>query len=520
MFGLARDAADLAVHLVIAETVDDVAAGFLEALRPLDVVRLVEAGAQLEQRRDLLAVFRGGDQRLGQVRLAGQAVQGDFDGDDARVVCGLAQKLHEGVHRLVGVGQEHLALGNLADDGAGAVQARRPLRRERRVDQARAGLLVKLAAQAPGEGHVERNGGHIGLMRLQAKALKHKFLQHARQRALGFQAHRGQTAALLQDALHVLAVILVRLVGAFRGVEVGVARDADDVGVLDRVHAEHFGGNHFHGMLEQDELEALARQLDDARGLARHGQDADGDALGAEVLGLFCDVRSGLRGLFRLVGLLALVLLLRLLRAYFLVKAHDDVERPVFQVGEGVARIDDLRRQERHDVDARVVGQKRALLVVEVGRAQMLHLVLRKLLAHVGVGALLHGVELVAALVDGGELLGGRHARLRVEHLLLQKRQVGQAADAHHEELLQVRPEDADEVEALEQGNARIGALVEHALVEGEPGQLAVLHVRGLQCGGWGGFFHGVPLLGIGAMRVHGMRGWFAPRRGVRVARR
>ena len=97
--------------------------------------------------------------------------------------------------------------------------------------------------------------------------------------------------------------------------------------------------------------------------------------------------------------------------------------------------------------------------------------------AYLGVGLLLHGIQLVAALVDGGELLGRRHARLRIEDLLLQKRQVGQAAHAHHEELLEVGPEDADEVQPLEQRDGLISALVEHALVEREPRQLAVLHV-------------------------------------------
>ena len=65
--GLAGDAADLAVHLVVAETVDDVASGLLESLRPFDVVALVEAGAQLEQRGDLLAVLGGVDERLGEM---------------------------------------------------------------------------------------------------------------------------------------------------------------------------------------------------------------------------------------------------------------------------------------------------------------------------------------------------------------------------------------------------------------------------------------------------------------------
>ena len=124
--------------------------------------------------------------------------------------------------------------------------------------------------------------------------------------------------------------------------------------MLDGVHAEHLGGGHLHRVLEQDELEALARQLDDAGALARHGQDAHGDALGAQVLA-FLGGRMDFRGLdgFAVLGL---VLLLGFLRAHFLVKAHDDVERPVLQVGEGVTRIDDLRGQERHDVGCRVVG--------------------------------------------------------------------------------------------------------------------------------------------------------------------
>ena len=480
------------MHLVVAEAVDDVAAGLLEALRPLDVVRLVEAGAQLEQRCDLLAGLGGGDERFGQVRLARQAVQRDLDGDDGGVCRGLAQQLHERVHGLVGVAEQHLALADLLDDGAVAVKACRPLRGERGVGQRHALLLGQIASKAPGPAHVERHAGNVGLMRLEVQAIEQKLLQHAGKRALGLQAHRGQAAALLQDALHVLAIILVGLVGVLRGVQVGVARDAQDVGVLDCVHAEHLGGGHLHRVLEQDELEALARQLDDAGALARHGQDAHGDALGAQVLA-FLRGRMDFRGLdgFAVLGL---VLLLGFLRAHFLVKAHDDVERPVLQVGEGVARIDDLRGQERHDVGCRVVGQEGALLVVEIGGAQVAHAVRGQGLAHLGVGLLLHGVQLVAALMDGGELLGRRHARLRVEDLLLQKRQVGQAAHAHHEELLEVGPEDADEVQPLEQRDGLVGALVEHALVEREPRQLAVLHVGSgsyMRCG----FvcFHGVP---------------------------
>ena len=65
LVGLTRDAAYLRVHLEVAEAVDDVASRLFEALRPFDVVALVEAGAQLEQRGHLLAVLGCRDERLG-----------------------------------------------------------------------------------------------------------------------------------------------------------------------------------------------------------------------------------------------------------------------------------------------------------------------------------------------------------------------------------------------------------------------------------------------------------------------
>ena len=54
---MACDGADLRVNLEVVETVDYVGASLLKALRPLDVVGLVEAGAQFEQRGNFLADF-------------------------------------------------------------------------------------------------------------------------------------------------------------------------------------------------------------------------------------------------------------------------------------------------------------------------------------------------------------------------------------------------------------------------------------------------------------------------------
>ena len=264
-----RYAADLGMHLVVVEAVDYMAPGLLEALRPFDVVALVEPCAQLEQRHHLLAVFGGSDKRLGKLRLAGQTVQGNLNGYDVGVDGRFLQQLHERVHGLVGIRQQDVALAYLVHYAPRALELGRPGRREGRVGQLRALLLGKMVAQAPGEAEVQRDDGVVHLAALQAELLQHHLLDHRRQRALAFQAHRRQACALLQQALHVLAVVFVLLVARLVCVDVGVARNADHVGVLNLVHREDFRREHLDGVLQQDELEATARQLDYALALVR-----------------------------------------------------------------------------------------------------------------------------------------------------------------------------------------------------------------------------------------------------------
>ena len=89
-------------------------------------------------------------------------------------------------------------------------------------------------------------------MRLEVQAIEQKLLQHAGKRALGLQAHRGQAAALLQDALHMAAEVLVVFVGLFGRIEVGVARDLNHIGVFHRIHLENFVGDHLERVFEQN----------------------------------------------------------------------------------------------------------------------------------------------------------------------------------------------------------------------------------------------------------------------------
>ena len=208
-------------------------------------------------------------------------------------------------------------------------------------------------------------------MLLQVQAIEQQWLEGVGELALALEAHRSQARALLQDALHVLAVILVVLVGRLRCVDVGVARDADDVGMLHGVHGKYLFSDHFHHMLKQDEGKTIARQLHNARALARQGDEAEHGSLGADVL------RKGgvLRGFFRRLPLAFLAFLsLLLVLAFclvlgvvgFFVETHDDVERAVFEMREGVAGIDDLRGEERCHVGFGVFCQVGALLIGEL----------------------------------------------------------------------------------------------------------------------------------------------------------
>ena len=464
-FAAARDGADLRVHLVIVEAVDDVASGLLKALGPLDVVALVETRAQLEQRGHVFAVFGRGNKGLSQARLACQAVQRDFDAHDIGVDGGFLEQLHERVHSFIRVREQHVAAKHLVGDALFARKRCGPLRACRFVHERLGNRLGGLAHKGERVTHVERHANGVGLLLLQAELFAQEFIGGVRQWALAFEANGGQAAALFQDALHMAAEVLVVFVGFFGRIEIGVARDLNHVGVFHRVHLEDFVGDHFERVLEQDErvFAVFARELDHARAVARHGDDAH-----EHVFGRF-GVRGFALGLGGIFG--------QRFGFGFLIEAHGDIQRAVFQVGEWVRCVDDLGRYERQHVAVQVIHEfavlgGRELVGVELVDARVVEQVAR--LAEIFGG---DGREFAHARIHGVELFARRHAGLRVEHDFFRQLKVGKAADAHHEEFLQVAAPNGDEFQALEQGDVRVDGLVEHALVELEPRKLAVLHV-------------------------------------------
>ena len=88
---LAGDQAELGVNLVVAQAIDDGAAGLLQHGGIVDVALLVKAGAQLQHAQHVLALFGGVGQRGGNLAVVGQAVERDLDREDARVFARLIQ---------------------------------------------------------------------------------------------------------------------------------------------------------------------------------------------------------------------------------------------------------------------------------------------------------------------------------------------------------------------------------------------------------------------------------------------
>jgi len=140
----------------------------------------------------------------------------------------------------------------------------------------------------------------------------------------------------------------------------------------------------------------------------------------------------------------------------------------------GMARVERDGRQYRKDVAAEVLGDVVVPLGRELRRREQPHARAVEVGEHVAEQRpVLPSSHLVAAVRHRRELLAGAQgvgpALLHMTGELLLE-----AGDADHEEFVEVRAGDGEELQPLQGGDARIEALLEHALVEGQPRELAI----------------------------------------------
>ena len=321
--------------------------------------------------------------------------------------------------------------------------------------------------------HVDRPAQRVDVLLAHAQAADDE-VAHRRPHRLGqFEAHDAGHPPLAQLLLdhrqQVVGVLLVHL-------DVGVARDAEQV-VLQHAHAG------------KQRLQVAADHA-----LQRH-EAAFGPAVAA---GVVDGQRHPPRQVFRqLDPHEAPLARARLLdhHAQRLAQVADERER--------VAGVDRQRRQDREDVAAEEVVRRRLVGVAELGVAADAHAVLFQGRVQLLVPAADLAVQQRADLgVDQIELLGRRQAVHRP------RRDAGgglalEAADALHEELVEVAGEDRQKFDPLQQRHLVVLGQFQDAAVEVEPADLAVEEQRVADVGGR----HGAEGVGGGAGEGRRIRG-------------
>jgi len=214
------------------EAVDDVDARLLEFAGPLDVVGLVEAGHELDQRRHLLARERGVDERAHDGRIAARAVERLLDREHLGIARRLLDELHHRRERVVGMMQHQVPFADRVEDPLARRERRAVRRHKRRILQVRPVDHLVETHQAE---QVERPLQPDRLLLAEREVPAQLRAQRRIHAFLDFEPHGRAAPQVAQLFLDLLEQVLRLLVV---DVEVAVARDAERVGVAHDVAGE------------------------------------------------------------------------------------------------------------------------------------------------------------------------------------------------------------------------------------------------------------------------------------------
>ncbi len=162
-----------------------------------------------------------------------------------------------------------------------------------------------------------------------------------------------------------------------------------------------------------------------------------------------------------------------------------EVQGEIREERERMAGIHGERREDRQDVATKVHARRLALSLGEVGPRENRDAGRRELRQEVVHEA--GNLSRFHSLDSGPNAREGVHGRQAVVRGLddLRGELVEKSRNADHEEFVEVRLADREELQAFEERPALVVSLLDHALVEGEPGELPVQQrQRGRRRGG------------------------------------
>ena len=437
---LAHDHGHLGVGLESGHTIDDIDAGFAELAGPFDVGGFVEAGFQLDGDDDLFAGARGLDEERDEWGVGAGAVKRLLDGEHLRVLGGLADEVEDGLKAVIRMMQQDVAFADVekdvvflseADDGDGG----------------EAFVFEVRAVEFGGDGHepheVERPIDAVDVLFFEVE----DFAEAADEffgDVLHFEAD-GVAAVELAEfvfdgAQEVAGFFLV-------DVEVAVARDAEHVGAMDFDAVEEAADMGLHEVAEEDEVLAVAVFFGEGQEAREDARDLHDGEIGGEVFALQFD---------------------------------EEVEAFVEELREGVRGVDGQRGEDGEDFAFEVVVEVGARGRFDVG----VTVEADAFGGEAGADFLTPASVLVCdetadAMGDGGELLCGGKA-VGSGGLRAGLHDLFEPGHADLEEFVEVGRDDAEEFEALEERGGGIFGLIEDALVEFQPTQLAIDKILGI----------------------------------------
>ena len=137
-------------------------------------------------------------------------------------------------------------------------------------------------------------------------------------------------------------------------------------------------------------------------------------------------------------------------------------------------RHDDGRKQ-RHDLLFEVGLQISSLPFIQFGEIDQMDILLLHPSHKIGVGHILPFAQLLHPFPDGLQLLLHGHSGLVLPGPVLQQHLIMDRPHTDHEEFIQIGLVDGNKAQPFTEGSTLILGLLQHSLIESEPGQLPVL---------------------------------------------